>query len=49
MCWGPDIQPGAHYDNARLIDEAPTYAYLLGIELPGAQGEPLTELFKKNS
>ena len=47
MCWGPDIQPGAHYDNARLIDEAPTYAYLLGIELPGAQGEPLTELFKK--
>ena len=47
MCWGPDVQPGAHYDNARLVDEAPTYAYLLGLEMKDVDGEPLTELFKK--
>ena len=47
MCWGPDIEAGAHISDARLIDEAPTIAYLLGLEMPGAEGVPQAELFKK--
>src|SRR6185503_3103171 len=42
---GAGIVPGAHANDARLIDVAPTIAALLGIPAPGhAEGRTLTEL-----
>ncbi|MBR5157608.1 MAG: alkaline phosphatase family protein [Clostridia bacterium] len=41
---GPEIKKGAILDNAELIDGAPTYAKILGIDLPDADGRALSEL-----
>lgn len=46
MTFGPDIQPGAHLDTARLVDEAPTFAHALGLTMPDTDGHCLTELFR---
>lgn len=46
MAFGPDIQPGAHLDMARLVDEAPTFAHALGLTMPDTDGHCLTELFR---
>ena len=46
MAFGPDIQPGAHLDTARLVDEAPTFAHALGLTMPDTDGHCLTELFR---
>lgn len=46
MAFGPDIQPGAHLDTARLVDEAPTFAPCLGLTMPDTDGHCLTELFR---
>ena len=46
MAFGPDIQPGAHLDTARLVDEAPTFAHVLGLTMPDTDGHCLTELFR---
>ncbi len=43
---GPAIMPGAVLENGRLIDEAPTFAKILGVSLPHAQGTAMTELLK---
>lgn len=32
---GPDIAPGVTLETGRLVDEAPTFAHLLGADLPG--------------
>lgn len=45
IAFGPHIKPGAVLPNARLIDEAPTFAHALGFEMPTAVGRCLTELF----
>ena len=46
IAWGPDIKPGAVLEDARLIDEAPTIAHALGLEMKNVDGRVLTELFR---
>ena len=41
---GPAFRPGAYLPDARLIDGAPTWAKVLGFDLPDADGKALTEL-----
>ncbi len=41
---GPAIKKGVIVPDADLVDGAPTYAKILGVELPGADGRALTEL-----
>ena len=43
---GPDIRSGVIIENGNFVDEAPTYAALLGIEMPWAQGKAIRELLK---
>lgn len=43
---GPDFRENVLLKEARLIDEAPTLAKLLGVSLDGADGKPLDELLK---
>ncbi len=43
---GPAFKPGAFIPNARVIDEAPTFARILGQEMPQAQGRVLEELLR---
>ena len=45
FAFGPHMKPGAVLKNARLVDEAPTFAHALGFEMPTADGRCLTELF----
>ena len=46
MCKGPHIRPDVLLPRHDIVDEAPTYAALLGVELKDAQGTALTELLK---
>lgn len=46
---GPDIRKGVVLNRQRIIDEAPTFASLLGIPLPAARGRVLGELLKTNN
>ncbi len=41
---GPDFLPGARVDSMRLIDEGPTLARILGVELKGAEGRAVENL-----
>lgn len=43
---GPDIKTGVIIESGNLVDQAPTYAALLGIEMPWAQGKVIKELLK---
>lgn len=43
---GPDFRENTVLDQARLIDEAPTFAKLLGIELKAADGNALDVLLR---
>ena len=45
-CKGPHIRPDVWLPEHEVIDEAPTYAKLLGAELPEAQGKPMLELLR---
>lgn len=40
---GPDIAPGVDLGRRSMLDEAPTFAALLGLALPDAEGEVLTD------
>lgn len=44
IAFGPDIRPGVHVDRRPIVDEAPTYARLLGVELPDAEGKAIGEI-----
>lgn len=44
---GPHIREGAYVADAVLVDEAPTYAALLGVELPAAQGKVLWDILRR--
>lgn len=46
LAHGPDIRPGAVLEQARLVDEAPTYAQILGGTLAGTDGHVLEELLR---
>jgi predicted AlkP superfamily pyrophosphatase or phosphodiesterase len=44
VAFGRAVKPGAKIEYARLIDVAPTVAYLLGFELRATRGRALTEI-----
>ena len=46
IAYGPDIKVGAVLENGQLVDGAPTYAKILGVELPCADGEAFSEILK---
>ena len=41
---GPQVKAGVVLEEGRLIDEAPTWAALLGVRMPQAEGRAYTEL-----
>lgn len=43
---GPDIKPDVILPRRKIVDEGPTFAKLLGVELIGAQGTAMDELLK---
>lgn len=43
---GPDFMENVTLNQGRLIDEAPTYAKLLGVSLPLADGRPMDDLIR---
>ena len=46
LAFGPDIRPGAVVERRPIVDEAPTYAQILGVELPWADGSPISEILR---
>ena len=46
LACGPDIQKGIVLKEGRLIDGAPTYAKILGVELPDADGTAFNDLLR---
>ena len=44
---GPHFRQGVVLSRAEIIDEAPTYARILGVKLPQAEGRPMTALLEK--
>ncbi|MEG0852462.1 MAG: ectonucleotide pyrophosphatase/phosphodiesterase [Angelakisella sp.] len=46
MAKGPDFNENITIETANLVDQAPTYAKLLGIELAGVDGIPLDAFIK---
>jgi len=46
FAFGPDFRPGACIERARLVDEAPTIAKVLGVELGEVDGCVLEELLR---
>ena len=46
IAFGPDIKAGARVARRPIVDEAPTYAKLLGVELPEADGVAIDEILK---
>lgn len=44
---GPDFQENVILEEGLLIDEAPTYAKILGVSLEGADGSPVDALIRK--
>ena len=43
---GPSIKEGVVVDRRPIVDEAPTYAKILGADLSDAQGSPIVEILK---
>ncbi|MBQ9197153.1 MAG: alkaline phosphatase family protein [Clostridia bacterium] len=41
---GPHIRPGVVLERRPMIDEAPTYARILGVSLPDAEGKAIEEI-----
>ncbi len=46
VLYGPDIRPGVIVRQGSILDEAPTFAKLLGIGLPSADGKVMEQLLK---
>ena len=44
--YGPSFRSGVVLPNGSIIDEAPTYARILGLELPDAEGKPFFGLLR---
>lgn len=43
---GPDIRSGALANGSHIVNEAPTYAKILGVELPGSDGKAIEEILR---
>ncbi len=41
---GPGIKPGVVIETGRVVDEAPTFARLLGVDLPDTDGNPIEQI-----
>ncbi len=46
MAKGPDFAENVVIESGRLIDQAPTYAKVLGVDLPDTDGTPIMEFIK---
>lgn len=46
IAFGPDIKAGVRVPRRPIVDEAPTFAKLLNVELPDIDGSPIMELLK---
>ncbi len=46
LCKGPDFAENVTLEQGRLVDQAPTFAKLLGVSLPQAEGVPMDELLR---
>lgn len=46
LAWGPQIKKGIVVSQGRIIDEAPTFAKILGVDLPDAEGKPMDFILK---
>ena len=46
LAFGPDIRQGVVLEGGDLVDGAPTYAKILGVELPDVDGTAFSELLK---
>ncbi|MBO4322623.1 MAG: alkaline phosphatase family protein, partial [Clostridia bacterium] len=44
--FGPDIRAGIEIERRPTVDEAPTYAKILGVSLPDADGRPVDEMLR---
>ena len=44
--FGKDIKEGVIIERRPTVDEAPTYAKILGVEMPGVDGTPIVEMIK---
>ena len=44
--FGKDIREGVIIERRPTVDEAPTYAKILGVEMPDADGTAITEMLK---
>ena len=43
---GPDIRQGVMLDRGEVVDEAPTFAKLMGLDLSQADGKPMDAILK---
>lgn len=43
---GPGMKAGMKIANARLVDEAPTFAKILGLQFPTTAGKILSDIFE---
>jgi predicted AlkP superfamily pyrophosphatase or phosphodiesterase len=46
IAYGPAIKEGVVLERRPTVDEAPTYAKILGVEMPWADGKPIDEILK---
>jgi len=46
FAFGPSIKPGVVVEQCSIVDEPPTFAAVLGFDMPGAQGKPVLELLR---
>ncbi len=46
IAYGPAIKQGVVLERRPTVDEAPTYAKILGVEMPWADGKPIDEILK---
>lgn len=46
VAFGPAIKQGVEVERRPTVDEAPTYAKILGVEMPWADGKPIDEILK---
>ena len=44
LAMGPDFQKGMAIEKGEIINAAPTFAKVLGISLPDADGRPFDEI-----
>ena len=46
LAYGPDVKPGVVKETGLVIDEAPTFARLLGLEFPETDGHAMEDFIK---